>query len=266
MGKDNPRRSRWARPPTPEDNSALSVLAKSLFEIEFKSLKRPTYTPGQGRSAKELRWAVRVFTCSSAGLFRDMLRSYLIVRDQKLEAASFLVMRLMFEIVAMANYLHQAIKPLLEQSKFGQAWEIIDRANIGSYYMIQQGHKRPQGSEPAIPLKVGKAVSSLNAMLPERDPGWAEIEYSFLSEFSHPDAFALMHYSEMNPQSDTVHFHADPEADVGYLRHIAGSIVALFGVIYLRLFDLAEMHTAKKLIKGMIGTFLAAEGTDINRN
>lgn len=253
------RHSRWVAPTTPEDNGALQSLATALLDIDFKPLKRPTHVPHRGRNEKEVRWGLRVFACSSASLFRDTLRSYLILRDQKLEAASFLTVRLMFEVVAMANYLHQSIVPLLKNGRLDRAWDILDRANIGSYYMLQRGHTRPHGAQPSIPLKIGKAVSSLNDMIPSRTAGWAEIEYGFLSEFSHPDAFALMHYSEMNGVSETVTFHTEPEADVGYLHDVVCSTVAMFGIIYRKLFALAELHTPTKLLEKAIGAFLMAE-------
>jgi len=165
----------------------------------------------------------------------------------------------MFEVVAMANYLHQGIKPLLEKSKFDRAWDVLDRANMGSYYMIQQGHKRPQGTYTVTPLKIGKAVSSLNALTKQPKRDWAEREYSFLSEFSHPDSLALMHYAEMNAQSESAVFHASPEADVGYLRYVIRGTVGMFGIVYIRLFELAELHTAKKLLERTMAAFLNAE-------
>jgi hypothetical protein len=256
--KRKSRRSRWVAPTTAEDNSALQSLATALLEIEFKALKRPAYVPQSGRSEKEVRWALRVFTCSSCSLFRDMLRSYLTVRDQKLEAASFLTVRLMFEVVAMGNYLRESIVLLLKNARLDRVWDVLYRANIGSYYILQSGHT-PQGAEPNIPLKIGKAVSSLNKLTPGRPSGWAEREYSFLSEFSHPDAFALMHYSEMNGHSETVAFHTQPEADVGYLRDVVGATVGLFGIVYRRLFALAQLHTAHKLLERAIKAFLVAE-------
>ena len=63
----------------------------------------------------------------------------------------------------------------------------------------------------------------------------------------------------MSGASETVTFHIEPEADVGYLRDIVCATVAMFGMIYRKLFALAELHTPCKLLEKAIGAFLVTE-------
>lgn len=238
---------------TSEDNQALIAVSKSLFDIEFKPLQRPPFKPEQGRSSNEVRWAVCVFVCSSLALFRDMLRSYLVVREQKLEAASFLLARALFETVAAANYVHEQVLPLVTRNRVERAWDLMCRASLGSYYAREHLGPRADRSERPTPLDIGKAVKSL-----KRFDIHAGAEHSFLSEFSHPDAFALKHYVVMS--ADCAGFRLyPPEENAPYLRNTVGGTVALAAIVYRSLFSLAELHTALKRFETIMATFLDAE-------
>lgn len=247
---------KWQIPPgvVPKDDAELRRVSERLFELEFKPLSRPKHDPSVGRSEKELRWALRLFACSSVSLFRDLLRSFVRVREENLTATSYLIMRAMFETVAMAHYLYDTIKPQLDRNRFDRAWDILHRANMGSYYMLGKA-----ATEPAKPLDVGKAIKRLDAMLPKQIAGWAEREYSFLSEFSHPDAFALMHYLEMDLESQSAYFYKEPQADIGWMREIAGATLGLFSIVYRKLFEMAELRTAHKELTRIMSDFTNAE-------
>ena len=227
-----------------EDNRALADVVDGLFRLPFKTLKRPVHKPDVGRSEKELRWASRLFTCSSMGFFRDMLRSYLSIRKEKLDAISFLAARALFETTAMANYVQMHVQPLLKRKKYDRAWDLLYRASLGSYYAREHMSRRDDTVERPIPLLIGKAVKSLNSL-----DAQASAEYSFLSEYSHPDAFALMHYVDLNSVPYSAQFRTYPDANVRYLRNTIGATVAIASIVYRNLFIMSEMHTARRLLK-----------------
>ena len=131
---------------------------------------------------------------------------------------------------------------------------ILVRASMGSYYFREHTAKSINAEEHPIPLDVGKAVKSLEAF----DIN-ASKEYSFLSEYSHPDALALRHYVEMNRALYSAEFKEDPESHVGYLRNAVGGTVALAGIIYRNAFAMAEMITIRKRFSSIMGEFLASE-------
>jgi len=236
-----------------EDNRDLADVVDGLFTLTFKPLKRPLYKANEGRSDKELRWASRVFACSSMGFFRDMLRSYLIIRKERLDAVSFLIARALFEATAMGNYVHAHVYPLLLRKKYDRAWDFLHRASLGSYYAREHISQPGDTKQSPIPLEVGKAIKSLESM-----DAQVSAEYSFLSEFSHPDAFALMHYVDLNSITYSAQFRIYPNAHVGYLRNTVGATVAMAGIVYRELF-MSEMHTAKRLLEATMAKFLDAE-------
>lgn len=237
-----------------DNNLALVVASKGLFTLPFKSLRRPIYRPEIGRSHKEVRWAGRVFACTSMGFFRDMLRSYLVAREQHLDAASFLIARALFEVTAMTNYVVNHVSPLLARKRYPRAWDFLVRASMGSYYFREHATKSVNDQEHPIPLDVGKAVKSLEAF----DIN-ASKEYSFLSEFSHPDGLALRHYVEMNRALFSAEFKEYPESHVGYLRNVVGGTVALAGIVYRNGFAMAEMITVQRRFSSIMHEFLSAE-------
>src|SRR5215472_3878043 len=145
------KRRKWEVPKgvVPKNDVAIKEVSERLFDLKFKPLSRPKYDAEEGRSEKELRWAVRLFACSSASLFRDLLRSLVRVREEELTATSYLVLRGLFETLAMAHYLYDSIKPLMDRGRFEDAWEVLHRATMGRYYMLGVA-KRP----PVQPLNV----------------------------------------------------------------------------------------------------------------
>jgi hypothetical protein len=237
-----------------DSNRALADVVDGLFRLPFKTLKRPVHKPDVGRSEKELRWASRLSTCSSMSFFRDMLRSYLSIRKEKLDAISFLAARALFETTAMANYVQMHVQPLLRREKYDQAWDLLYRASLGSYYAREHLSQHEVTVERPIPLHIGKAVKSLTS-LDDR----ASAECSFLSEYSHPDAFALMHYVDLNSVPYFAQFRTYPHANVGYLRNTIGATVAIASIVYRNLFIMSEMHTARRLLEATMGKFLDAE-------
>ena len=188
------------------------------------------------------------------GFFRDMLRSYLVAREQHLEAASFLIARALFEVTAMTNYVVSHVSPLLARKRYPRAWDFLVRASMGSYYFREHATRSVDAPEHPIPLDVGKAVKSLEAF----DIN-ASKEYSFLSEFSHPDALALRHYVEMNRSLYSAEFKEYPESHIGYLRNAVGGTVALASIVYQNAFAMAEMLTIQRKLSSIMGEFLAAE-------
>lgn len=176
--------------------AAARELRDRLFELEFKTLRRPVYRPEIGRSEKEVRWAARVFACPSISLFRDHLHAFLVAHDNKLCSACFVLLRAMLETLAMANYVCVVSEPLVRSRRWDRAWnEALERASTGSYYIMHHS-KLPKDLRDVLPLNVGKAIDSLDSLVSES----MREEYSYLSEFAHPNGLALMPYVDMEPE------------------------------------------------------------------
>jgi hypothetical protein len=154
----------------------------------------------------------------------------------------------------MANYVQMNVHPLLKRGKYDRAWDLLYRASLGSYYAREHVGQREDRLERPIPLHIGKAVQSLTSLDDQ-----ASAEYSFLSEYSHPDAFALMHYVDLNSVPYSAQFRIYPNANVGYLRNTIGATVAIASLVYRNLFIMSEMHTAGRLLEATMRKFRDTE-------
>lgn len=239
----------------PEDNWNLIEASKKLLEISFRPLKRPMPRLNR-RTEKELRWALRVFTASSMSSFRDMLRTYLALRVNKLEAGSFLVLRNMFEMLAGAHYVNMKYSEYMDANDSENAWTLVDTVVTGSKF-ARLVHNPPL--PVSDPLKIGLLINSLDSFDPASRKGWAYEPYRFLSEFSHPDAMTYLHYHRSDTQTLLTTFFVEPEPDKGFLRTTAGWIVMMAGQIYVRLFRTAQFRTQERLLANTMATFGEAE-------
>ena len=239
----------------PEDNSNLIEISKKLLEISFKPLTRPNLGL-HGRTEKELRWLLRVFTASSMSSFRDMLKTYLVLRANELEAGSFLVLRNMFEMLAGAHYVHQKFSEYLDANDTENAWKLLDTVVTASKFARLVHNPPPPVSDP---LKIGLLINSLDSFDSTSRKGWAYEHYRFLSEFSHPDAMTYLHYHRIDAQTLQTTFFTEPEPDKGFLRTTVGWMVVMAGQIYGRLFHKAQFRTQERLLAHAMSTFRESE-------
>ena len=256
------RRSKWILSSGPEDNSALSQFCNGLFSIQFKPLIRPNHDPPQGRSTKELRWCLRVFTATSFSFFRDLLRTYLVLRREHLEAASFIVLRSMYEAVCGAHYVEEHYVQYLRTDELQWAWEMLEQFSVGSKFLKGQRAKDPINTdETPVPVKLWETINSFDSIFPNEPTGWAYEFYRLLSEFSHPDHVSCSHYFDFCAMKGThqVTFYAGPELDKGYLRTTTGFVALCAGQVYGKLFRSGELHTAERSLSRLMVAFRKAE-------
>jgi hypothetical protein len=260
--KNKPRKSRWAiQLLGREDNSVLSEVSQQLLGLEFKPLTRPMPRTG-GRTRNELRWAIRLVSAFGMCSFRDMLRTYLVLRDHELEAASFLVLRSMFEILAVSNYVAETFASHMSADETEGAWQLLDTIVTASKF-VRIVHNPPY-SVPD-PLKIGLCVESLDKLDLGGDKGWAYRDYRFLSEFSHPDAMMFTHYCQLDRETGQATFYNRPEVDKGFLRVNAGRMVMMAGQIFGRLFKTAGFITQERQLARIFSAFQRAERLHIQR-
>lgn len=248
------RKSKWQLTSGPEDNSAVRLFCEGLLLINFKTLIRPTHHDGEKYSIKELRWALRVFTGSSMCFFRDLLRSYLVLRDNSLEAVSFLVIRAMYETLCGAHYVNEEYTSHLRAGEFDEVWKVLSKVSIGTRVLSFHGQ-----TDPETPLKMGETVNSLDSLSPSEPKGSSYALYRHLSEFSHPDALAFTHYCQMDKDPSRVSFFTEPERDQGFLRHTVGTLILISGIVYGNLFKTAQLHSAERQVAKLIAQFRETE-------
>lgn len=248
------RKSKWQLTSGPEDNSAVRRFCEGLLLIDFKTLIRPTHHDRQNRSIKELRWGLRVFIGSSMCFFRDLLRSYLALRDSNLEAVSFLAIRAMYETICGAHYINGEYISHVRAGEFEEVWKVLNKVLTGTKVL-----KYHQQIDPETTLKIGETVNSLDSLSPNEPKGSSYALYRHLSEFSHPDALAFTHYCQMDKNPNRVAFFTEPEPDQGFLRHTVGTLILISGIVYGNLFRTADLHTPERHLDKLIAQFRETE-------
>jgi hypothetical protein len=155
--------------------------------------------------------------------FREMVRSFLFLGDNGYVPAGFLVCRCLFEMGAHSYYVHKHVQQYRARSELREAWEFLHEINMGSLYLREQ---YPDASPEFVTSRqIGKIIRCFDEWVGGN--GKANSEYSFLSEFAHPNMGAFSHYYEMvqsSPDGSTVKFSATfPEQP---LPHISIALVS----------------------------------------
>jgi hypothetical protein len=164
----------------------------------------------------------------------------------------------MYETICGAHYVNEHYTSLVQAGDLEQAWKLLSKFNIGSkalkYHQIT-----PAKTELESPVKIGEMINSLDSLSPGEPKGSSYELYSHLSEFSHPDALAFSHYSQMDTDPYRVSVFSEPEPDQGFLRHTVGTFIMIAGIVYVNLFRSAEFHTAERQMTKFVDQFRAAD-------
>jgi hypothetical protein len=237
---------------------ALQDLSAELRSIKFHNLKRPLMRTA--RSEQESRWALRVYLSCSIPLFCDMIQGYCSLSSAGNQAASFLPTRFVFELSAHAAHIRLSIAEPLKQKDFDGVWAILLRANVGTIYMNKHTEfaKERKTSDLAKvdPIRIETIIKSLDKIHPSKK-GAAFVDYSLLSEYSHPNAMALRQYFSADRKTEGALFHPArwaPDATVHLLA--AYSLLYVMSIKYL--LQMAEMHTAGKTLDRAASKYMAA--------
>jgi hypothetical protein len=242
-----------------EDNSALERLRHDLLTLDFKPLTRPPRS-GSQRSNKENMWALRLYTGAIARFFCDILGSYLLLREAGFQAGSFLPARTLFEISASAYYVATKYPEELKRGN-DPAWDFLYRVNGGSLYFHHIGqadmgtHQIPRPI--AIKDMIGHLENQLGSLGAEKD--WARHRYSFISEFTHPNAAALRQYLERDDRLKAFRFLNTAKIESGHLRHFVGGTAASFLPSLRSLLRQCDFKTVLKRFEPLGKRYLDAE-------
>lgn len=113
--------------------------------------------------------------------------------------AARIVGRSVYELGAHAYYVKKHLKQHLQKGSCDSAWKFLMPVTMGSRYMNEQ---IPEESEffPA-PAHISKPIKCFSEVMPQS----AQDDYSYLSEFCHPNVLAFLQYYEWS-DPETVRF------------------------------------------------------------
>jgi hypothetical protein len=237
--------------PLADTKSAALVrhAAEGLASVEFPALMRPEVPPEAPPTPELVNWAVALYCFGLLSHFREMLRSFLFLSANGHTPASFLLARCLFEMGAHAYYTHKHVTQQLDAGDMGKAWEFLKEINMGSRYMVEEYGEFKEMPTFSVPREIGKVIRCFDEWL--REFGKATTEYSFLSEFAHPNMAAFSHYYTMSPEESgfwkTI-FH-DPERiqERAPFAHASGAVIASLQFVVKLLERIGETQVAAQI-------------------
>jgi hypothetical protein len=185
----------------------ICEIVKVLYRVEPPNLPRPKVKLGDPATVELVQWSIRVYAYSLLCQFREILDSTVYLYDSGRVSAVFLCSRSLFETAAHGYYVKKHTTDHLSKSNYEAGWDFMLRINQGSRYMKEQS-ETTSSRMPAIELVEGPHISKVIACFDEyfKDHGEKEARrnYSFLSEFCHPNSFAFTNHLDFTQGPDDV--------------------------------------------------------------
>lgn len=207
---------------TPQDNSpSVSMLrftAEHLKKITFPQLVRPAVGLDSPPTIELIQWAIQAYSFPWVRHMSALLNGMVLLIDSDNNAAVRIIGRSSFEFCAHAYYVKKQLKQYLDRKDLAAAWKFLLPIGTGSRY-ISEFHSTPEESElfPAGP-HIGKATNCFK----EARPKETEDDYSYLSEFCHPN---MMTFSQHYRWTTTYRIDFVDQVAFGAFGAIVGSTI-----------------------------------------
>jgi hypothetical protein len=168
--------------------ATLRVIAERTTHFSFPNLPRPPIPPNKPATEELVNWGAHVYCFSWIRHFNTLVNGIITLRDAGNTPSAIIVARSVFELGAHAYYVKKHLKQHIDSKNLDAAWKFLGPIKTGSRYINEQ---HPEESEMfPEPVHIRKAVNCLGEMLPEA----ATEDYSFLSEYCHPNMLAFSQY------------------------------------------------------------------------
>ncbi len=147
--------------------------------------------------------------------------------------------RTAYELGAHAYYVKKHLRQFTKVGELTAAWEFLTPIAVGSRYISEQS---PKNSEAFIsPPHIKKAINCFKETLPP----YAKENYSYLSEFCHPNMMALRQYYEWTGPGSVKFVDQNPTEGV------FGPPVAAMIQGFLAVNDLLELASEKMVSQSL---------------
>src|SRR5258708_9889263 len=209
-----------SEPKMPDDSSPsvsmLRLTAEHLKKIKFPQLVRPALGPDAPPTIELIQWAVLAYSFPWIRHINALINGIVQLIDSDNKAAVRIIGRSSFEFCAHAYYVKKHVKQYLDANDLAAAWKFLLPIGTGSRY-VSEFHSTPEENEL---FPVGPHISKAVNCFKETTPKETEEDYSYLSEFCHPNMMTFsQHYRWTNPY--TIDFV--DQVEFGAFGAIAGS-------------------------------------------
>jgi hypothetical protein len=186
----------------------LCKITGALEGLEFPNLARPSVAHDATPTQELINWGTKVYVFSWICQLRMLIRGMLLTGEIRNFPSVRVLARFVFELCAHIYYVDKHLRQHLEKKDLDSAWSFLLPAATGSRYMSQQF---PEDSD-LFPTSahISKVINCFSEVFPD-----SADDYSYLSEYSHPNMAAFkQHYEFLNPQEVVFHKQGTDAAPV----------------------------------------------------
>jgi len=174
--------------------SVLRLMAEHLKQIQFRRLTRPSIAPTQPATRELVNWGVQAYCLPWVRHFGALISGIVSLSDSDNKAAVRIVGRSSFELCAHVYYVKKHVKQHLDKKDLSAAWTFLLPVATGSRYINEVSPE--EGELFPVPPHIQKVINCFKEVMPKE----AEVDYSYLSEFCHPNMMAFQqHYRWTTP-------------------------------------------------------------------
>jgi hypothetical protein len=184
----------------------LRLIAEGLTR-----LKLPDLTPVDREGVMTLEvigWGTRLYCFSWLRHMCMVSNGMMTLADAGNIPSARILGRTAYELGAHAYYVKKHLRQFTEAGELTAAWEFLTPIAVGSRYISEQN---PKDSDAFIsPPHIKKAINCFKEVLPP----YAKENYSYLSEFCHPNMLALRQYYDWTGPGSVKFVDRDPTEGV----------------------------------------------------
>lgn len=225
-----------------QSTATLKTISQELRKFNFPDLKRPHVAANQIPTLELVEWGAKVYGFSWLSHLSALLTGVVCLLESDNIPAARVVARSVYEVGAHVYYVKKHVKQHLQVNNCAAVWDLLTPIATGSRYI---NDRIPEESELfPLPAHIKKMINCFSEVMPQN----AQEDYSYLSEFSHPNVMAFMqHYFWSDP--GTVKFSRS-EVD-GFLGATTAAVIA--GLLALReLLGLAKERDIRQRVIGVL--------------
>lgn len=185
----------------------LRAMAEHTKGFGFPNLRRPLVLHNEPATQELVNWAAQVYCYSWLRHFSTLVNGIITLKDAGNNPSARVVARSLFELGAHAYYVKKHVKQHIDGKNLNAAWNFLTPICVGSRYINEQ---HPEDSEMfPLPTHISKVIACFDEVMSKE----ARDDYSFLSEYCHPNTLAFrQYYRWLNP------------CEVGFIDHEPGGI------------------------------------------
>jgi hypothetical protein len=178
-----------------ESPKILRLIDDHLKQINFPRLTRPQIRTDEPPPRELIDWAVRAYCFPWIRHFGVLMSGIVTLEDAGNRPAVRIVGRSSYELCAHIYYVKKHLKQHIDANRLDSAFKFLTPIQTGSRY-VNEFHS---GSEP---FPTGVHIKNAINCFREAMPRESVEDYSYLSEFCHPNVMTFMqHYRWTTPET-----------------------------------------------------------------